>query len=369
MKNFNLTYKKGFSIIMQFKSKIFILLIFIVVTFIVVILQNKKAEENLNELHMKIPVVGFKARKQSIAEKMDFVGSLEANEMVEIKSEVEGTIEKISFSQGQHVKKGDVLILFNQQRLRASLQQAEANLKLSESVKNRYEPLIQNGAISRLELDQATNSVEVNQAMVEAARVELNSATISAQFDGVMGQRLVSEGQFISRGESLSFIISQGLMKVNFRVPEKYLSQLQEGQTVEVKVESYPTDQFIGEIIFIDPKIDELSRTILVTAKVANSEGKLRQGMFANLSITFNDKNEAIVVPETALIFEGNNILVYTVSNDGKVETKSISTGIHFEGLVEVTKGINEGEMVIIEGYQKITPTSVVKLRFENEQD
>ena len=351
---------------MRSKFKIFILLT-LVVSFIFVLLQNKRAEENHSKIEEIFPVVGFKVRKQSIAKKIDLVGSLEAQEMVEIKSEVEGTIDKIAFSQGQKVKKGDILIHFHQERLKASVDQAEANLKLSESVKKRYEPLIKNGAITSLELDQAINSVEVNRAVVEAAKAELSTATIVAHFDGVMGQRLVSEGQYISRGESLSFIINQDLMKVNFRLPEKYLSQLQEGQVVGVKVEAYPADQFAGEIVFIDPRVDEVSRTILITAKISNSEGKLRQGMFANLSLTLYKKKEAIVVPETALIFKGEDISVYTVLGNGKVKNRSINVGIHFGENVEVTKGLNEGEIVIVEGYQKVTATTIVKVRFENE--
>ena len=331
--------------------------------------QHDKKMDDVDFTKIQVSVVGYKTQLQSIAEKIYFVGTLEADKIVEIKSDLDGLVEKINFNEGQKVKKGDALVFFNQEKINASLQQAKANLKLAKLTHDRYKTLVNNGAISRMDFDQATNVLEVNQAIVNAAMVELNSTIIRAPFDGVIGKRLINEGQFISRGDSLGFINNQELMKVDFRAPEKYLSQLKTGQAIEIKVEAYPEDKFVGEIIFIDSRIDESSRTVLVTAKLSNPQFKLRQGMFANLNLSINAKQKAIIIPETALILKEDDVEVYTIEADNTVALKSVKIGIRFAGFVEVTDGLQEGEVVIIEGFQKIIPRAKVDVRFESKEE
>ncbi len=316
---------------------------------------------------MVIPVVGFKAIKQPIAEKISLVGTLEANEMVEIKSEIDGAVEKIDFSEGQKVKKGTEILLIDQRKLKAALEQAQANLRFAETTTERYQPLIASGAVSRQEYDQAVASLEVNRADVELNKALLKDSTIVAPFDGVMGERKVSVGQFITKGTSISFLVSQDPMKANFRVPERYLNTVSVGQTVEMEVAAYPGEKFGGDVYFIDPKIDELSRTALVKAKVANPEGKLRHGMFANLKLIVNKKEDVIVVPEAALIPKGDDVQVYVVNADDSTVNKLVKVGIRMAGTVEILEGLSEGEIVIVEGHQKLGPGMKVSVRYEGE--
>ncbi len=131
---------------------------------------SKKPQGKGGPPQMTVPVVGSKAKKQSVTDKISLVGTLEANEMVEIKNEVEGTIDQINFEEGQKVKKGDLLFLIDQNKLKASLDQTEANLKLAETTKERYEALTQTGAISRQEYDQAAANLEINRATVELSK-------------------------------------------------------------------------------------------------------------------------------------------------------------------------------------------------------
>lgn len=330
---------------------------------------NKKSEGGPAPAQMSVNVVGYKAVLQPISEKISLVGNLEAQDVVEIKSEIDGTVEEIKFEEGQKVKKGDLLISIDRKKLEATLAQAEANLKMAEQTQQRYDSLVQTGAVSRQELEQAAAALEVSRAAVKLNKAQMHESGISAPFDGVMGERLISEGQFITKGTSLSFLISQDPMKAGFHVPERYLSRIQEGQEVEISVAPYPEEIFKGKVYFIDPKIDEMTRTALVKAKLSNLEGKLRHGMFANLQLTVHERPEALVIPETALILKGDDVQIYTVSEDQTAAIQPVKIGIRIPGFVEVTEGLAAGKTVVIEGFQKLAPGVKVVVRFEEQKE
>lgn len=326
---------------------------------------SSKGESSPAAPEMVVPVVGFKARQQTVAEKISLVGTLEANEVVEIKSEIDGTVDDIGFEEGQMVKKGSPLFLIDQKKLQATLDQAQANLNLAETTLQRYETLIANGAISRQEYDQAKANAQINRAAVELGQAQLKEAMIEAPFDGVMGERMVSVGQFISKGTTLSALVSQDPMKAGFRIAERYLSQIKEGQTIEMRVAAYPQETFSGQVYFIDPQVDELTRTALLKARLANPEGKLRHGMFANLQLTVNLKENALVIPEAALVVKGDAVFVYAVSADNSVGLKPVKVGLRLPGLVEILEGLAAEETVVVEGYQKLAPGMKASVRLE----
>ena len=316
-----------------------------------------------------VNVVAFKAQEQDLSQKISLVGSLEANEAVEIKSEIDGTIDAISFNEGENVKKGDLLFQIDQRKLQAEYDQALANLNLAQTTSDRYEALVKSQAVSQQEYDQAAAALQSNKATLELVKERLNDATIIAPFDGVMGQRFVSEGQFISKGVLLSSLISQNPMKAEFRVPERYLSEVAIGQKIDLRVAAYADEDFSGDVYFIDPEIDEITRTALMKAYVPNPQGKLRRGMFANLELIVKIKPNALVIPETSLIVYGDNFSVYTVKQDNTVELKSIKVGMRLKGIVEVTEGLAKDEIVVTEGYQKLGPGSAVNVRFQDQNN
>ena len=312
---------------------------------------------------MAVNVVAVEAKKQSIEDKISLVGTMAANESVEIKSEIDGAVEEIKFEEGQKVEKGQLLIAVDKSKLEASLAQAEANLKLAETTGKRYQSLIESQAISKQEFDQAQGSLEAAKASADLVRAELRDATIEASFDGVMGQRLVSIGQFITKGTSLTFLINQDPMKAEFHIPEKYLGQLKEKQTIEISVAAYPKEIFKGEVYFIDPQVDAITRTALVKARVPNPDGKLRVGMFANLDLIVSVREDAIVIPETALIPKDEDVSVFVIDAEGKAQPRPVKVGIRMAGSIEITSGLAAGEKVITEGFQKIGPGSKVTPR------
>lgn len=314
---------------------------------------------------MVVNVVGVAAKQQPIQETISLVGSLEANETVEVKSEVDGAIEEILFTEGEAVRKDQVLVQIDRRKLEASLAEAEAQLKLAEGNRRRYEALVATRAVSQQEFDQAVMTHAASLAMVQLMREQVRDATITAPFDGLIGNRQVSVGQFISKGASLTFVVDSDPMKVAFRIPERYLGQVRPGQRVTVVVAAYPQQRFAGDVYFVDSQVDEATRAVLVKAAVPNPKGELLPGMFANVDLVLNVRSDAIVVPETALLFQGKTTSVFVVDAEQKAQSQPVTTGLRMPGLVEIATGVSAGQIVVTEGTQKLHPGAAVKVRVE----
>ena len=314
-----------------------------------------------------INVVAAKAAVEFIEEKIALVGTLVANESVEIKSEIDGVVEDINCDEGRPVKAGDILFRIDENKLRHTLEEARSALNLAETTAKRYETLIKSRAVSQQEYDEINAGLASNRAKVQLMEEALKDATITAPFDGITGQRLVSAGQFVSKGASLSFLVSQNPVKAEFTVPERYSSRIKEEQKVEIQVTAYPDETFSGQVYFIDPQVNGVARTVLMKAKIPNRDGHLKPGMFANLNLIVSVKNNALVIPETAVMVKGDTTSVFIISEDNKASLNPVELGIRLAGRVEVTQGLREGDVVVVEGFQKLREGADVKVRFEDE--
>lgn len=314
---------------------------------------------------MAVHVVGFRAVEQPVQERVAVVGSLAANESVETRSELDGVIEEIGFDEGQHVAAGDVLFRIDGAKLEASLAEAEANLQLAETTLERYAALGESRAVSKQEVDQARSTFEARRALVELMRVQLEDATVAAPFSGTAGARLISLGQYVTKGQALTSIVDTDTMKAEFSIPERFLSQVAEGQSVEVRLAAYPGKRFHGTVYFVDPRVSPETRTVLVKARLPNPDGRMRAGMFANLDLMLQVRDRAVVIPESALLLEGNQASVFVVA-DGKAQPRPVTPGVRLAGALEIREGLLAGEVVIIEGTQKVGPGSPVGVRLDD---
>lgn len=314
-------------------------------------------------------VVGAKSRQQAVEEKLNLVSTLEANEAVEIKSEIDGQLEELSFQEGQEVKAGDVLFRIDSKKLKAELNEVEAKLKLAESTAQRYEQLVKTLAVSKQEYDRVMADLGTAQAANELSKEQFSDAAIAAPFDGIMGNRLVSVGQFISKGTSLSFLVDIDPVKATFYLPERYLAQIAVNQSVSLEVAAYPDKIFTGKVYFIDPKIDEQTRTALVKAEIPNGDKILRPGMFANLQLIFNVRKNAIVVPELSILIDADRTSVYVIDEGNIAHLRAVKTGIRFDGMVEITEGLRAGEAVVTEGLQKLREGASVNLSLSTDEN
>jgi membrane fusion protein (multidrug efflux system) len=309
-----------------------------------------------------IQVVVVEARRQPIVETLTLPGTLAANEWVEIKAETDGTVATIHFQEGERVEKGRLLVQLDDTKPAAALAEAEANLQLSEANYARAKELFADKLISRQEYDQAASALAVNQATVDLRRRQLRDTRVYAPFAGVVGARQISPGQVITRNTTLTWLVDLDTVKVEVKVPEKYLGQLQVGKPLAFTVAAFAGEKFRGEVYFISPQIEESTRTALVKARIPNPEGKLRGGMFASLDLTLQVRDAAIVIPEPAVMSNGDTFSVFVVDGDGLAQVRPIQVGLRLAGQAEVLQGLVAGEKVVVEGTQKLRPGAPVKL-------
>lgn len=307
-----------------------------------------------------VPVVTQMAGTRTVIDRIELIGTLQAEERVTLQSEVSGQVQEILFQEGQSVRKGDVLVTIDQEKLATRLQQAEADLALAASELERAQTLLQSSTIAQQEYDRKANLFNIARATVELRRQEKEEAVIQAPFDGRVGSRVIGPGQFVNAGTTITTIVSADPVKVDFQVPERYSSRLQVEQEIEITVAAFPGEVFIGKVYFIAPEVEPSSRTVLVRARIPNPEWKLKPGMFVNLRLILESRHDAVVLPEIALIQRGDLFLLALVEADNRVQFRTVQPGARFDGQVEIKSGLSPGQRVVVEGQQKIGPGSTV---------
>ena len=308
-----------------------------------------------------VQAVVVEARVQPVSETLSLVGTVAANEMVEIKSETDGTVQEVLFTEGQKVKAGDLLLRLDESKLAAGLAEAEANFKLSQANNERSRQLFRDKLISQQEFDQISAQFQANQASLDLKKRELKDTRIVASFGGYVSSRQISPGQVISKNTTLTFLVDVDPVKVELNVPERYLGQLRVGQKIQLTIAAYPGRKFDGEVFFIAPFVEPATRTALVKARVPNPEAELKPGMFANLDLTLKLKENAVVIPETSVLASGDRNVIYIVDAQDTAQLRAVKIGIRQAGVVEIVSGLQAGERVIAEGLQKVRPGGKVK--------
>ena len=307
-------------------------------------------------------VVVVESKVQAIAEMVPLVGTLAANESIEVKSEAEGVIQRIGFEEGAKVAAGTLLAALDTTKLAASLREMEASLELSRANLDRAKQLLSEKLISQQDFDQTSASFNVNQSGVELRRRMLKDTEIFAPFAGTIGARQVSPGQVISKATVLTTLVDLSVMKVEVSVPERFLGQILLGQAIQFSVDAFPSTLFTGTVSFISPELDSGTRTALVKARVANPEGHLRAGMFVKLDLSIRLKESALVIPEPALLSNGDSYSVFVVGPQTNAVLRPITLGIRLAGKAEVVSGLNPGDWVVVEGVKKIFPGAALQL-------
>lgn len=311
--------------------------------------------------------VAVEARKVvvgPIAREITAVGSLKSDESVMVRPEIAGRIETFGFEEGQKVAKGQVLVRLDASSLSAALQQAQAELALSKSNAARAVNLASRGAGTERARDEAEAKLLVDQAKVAQALAALEKARIVAPFAGIVGLRAVSVGAYVQPGQDIVNLEAIESMKVDFRVPELFLSKLRPGLSVTIDADAYPERSFAGTVYAIDPAVDVNGRAILVRARIDNGDGALRPGQFVRLRLKVDESAQAIAVPEEAVVPRGQNSIVFKIV-DGKAQPTPVKTGKRQKGMVEITQGLSPEDVVVTAGQMKLkpgTPVAIVSL-------
>jgi membrane fusion protein (multidrug efflux system) len=309
---------------------------------------------------MAVPVEIAPVQVGPIQRRLTSVGSLRSNESVILRPEVAGRIAAIRFDEGGRVTEDQPLIVLDNSIYRAELEEGQASLELSQANYDRAIDLLKRGAGTTKARDEALAELRRDEAALELAEARLDKTMIRAPFDGVVGLRKVSVGDFVDVGQDMVNLEQIDPLKADFRVAEVYLGAVRPGQRIEVGVDAFAGETFAGEVYAIDPLIDESGRSVVLRARLPNPDGRLRPGLFARVTLVLNERNDAIQVPEQALVPQGQDQFVFRVV-DGKAALTKVTAGIRRDGMVEITDGLGPGDEVVTAGQLRIRDGAPVK--------
>ena len=302
------------------------------------------------------------------------VGTFEALESVGVAAEAGGRLVGVHFTEGDVVQAGDLLFTLDDAELRqqvaarrAALSEARSELENARRDLARRRELLPEGLVSQENVDRAATAVETARSRVERLQAELDrfqemrdDTSIAAPVPGRVGARRVDVGDYVDAGQVLVELVNTQRLKISFTVPERAAVQAAAGQQVEVHADAFAERSFSGEVYFISPNIDPGTRTLQIKAWVENSDDLLRPGGFAAVDLVTGVRENALVIPEEALVPTRTGYMVFVVE-DGRARKREVEIGLRKPGLVEVTSGLSAGETVVQSGHMALTEGDPVR--------
>lgn len=312
-----------------------------------------------NKKGMPTKVKTILVEPQDSERKIETTGNVMADEEVLLYPETQGRIVKINFTEGSQVKKGELLLKINDSDLQAQLKKATATKKLKEDTEKRNKTLLEKGAISNELYDIASTELSSINADIDLLKEQIRKTEIRAPFNGVIGLRNMSEGSYVTPTTRIAALQNINQIKVEFSVPEKYAKTIQKGNTVFFTTEGNEK-QLQAKIYAIEPKIDEVTRNIIMRAICANPKQEILPGSFAKVSIVASTNTKAYLLPTQAIVPILKGQKVYVAQGDSVIERK-VKTGVRKENVIEVTEGLQAGDEVVIEGVMYLRQGAKVK--------
>lgn len=300
-----------------------------------------------------LPVKAEPVTVGSVVDEVTAVGSLLSDESVMIRPEIDGRIDSLNFQEGQPVSRGQRLVTIDASEYQAQLAAVTAELRTEKQRYTRAQELYQQKFITKEALDVQAGAVDRLEARVQEVQARVDKTVIRAPFAGVVGLRKVSPGAYVKAGDDIVSLGNSYTIKVDFRIPEVYLSKIRRDQPITVRVDAYPNQEFHGEVYAIQPSVDTETRTVLMRARIPNKSLKLKPGLFARVALTTETRRNAISVPEEALWPQGTDNFVFKVV-DGKVALTKVELGNRRPGEVEIIQGLAAGDVVVTEGQIKL---------------
>lgn len=307
------------------------------------------------------PVVVAETVMQAFPLVVEALGTTVANESVTITAQEADVVTSISFEDGDKVDKGQLLLELNNEEELARLKELSVNISEAQRQLKRIKGLAKESAASEQLLDEQRARVDALESQQDVIEAQLRQLQIFAPFSGSLGIRQVSIGSLVRPGDVITTLDDLSLMKVDFSVSESHLSSLALGQSVFAKSVAYPEQTFTGEISSIDSRIDPVTRSVQVRARIPNDNNLLRPGMLLQINLQTRVL-DTLVIPESALIPEGSSQSVYVVDADNKALKTQVTVGQRKPGYVEITSGLKQGELVVVEGTIKLRHNASVKI-------
>jgi len=307
-----------------------------------------------------MPVEAATARADTVVDAILATGQIEAMQSIELRPDVEGRLVQILVREGSPVARRTALFKIDDAELKAQVAQIEAERDLARQSLTRTRDLLQQKASSQAELERAEATMRSNEAQLELLKVRLGRTLVRAPFAGVMGQRYVSVGDYVTTTTRLAALQTVSPQRASFQVPERYAEQLEPGQSVTFRVAALPGREFTGRVDFVDPIVQLPGRTIMVKARVPNPRRELQAGMFIEARLATAVRPNAVIIPEDAILpLQGSNF-VWVVA-DGKATRRQVELGVRSPGFVEVKSGVENAEQVVVGGQERLAEGAPVQ--------
>lgn len=327
--------------------------------------QNEQSNSKGSAPKMAAHVNGIVLQPRKFSNELTLSGSIDANEQIELRSEVSGVVQGIFFTEGQHVNKGQQLIKVNDIELRAQLSQAKTKQTLATENERRAKLLLQKEAISQEEYEVANAELLSTRAQTQLIQAQIAKTSIVAPFSGKIGLRSISPGTFVTPTTLIAKLVNNSQVKITFSIPEKYAALIKLN-TVLSFTTAGSNEKFHGKIYAIEPAIEQSTRTLQVRALAENKDGKLIPGTYANITLPLDDITDALLVPTEAIIPIQNGKKVFIVSN-GKAKEVIIETEGRTEKDILVTNGLKAGDTVITSGIMALKEGTELKVNLSKK--
>ncbi|WP_278021722.1 efflux RND transporter periplasmic adaptor subunit [Flavobacterium ginsengisoli] len=350
---------------MKVKHLIYTLLIITIGGFITYrIISNKGKNDDskkFNDKKSPTTVNGIVIKTTTFDNNLALSGSIEANEQIEIHSEVSGIVEGIFFNEGANVSKGQVLLKVNDIELKAQLRQAITREELVAENARRAKLLLQKEAISQEEADVAKADLASAQAQSQLIRAQISKTSVRAPFSGKIGLRNISPGTYITPTVLVAKLVNTNKLKITFSIPEKYASEVKSGSVIDFKV-SGSDKTYNAKIYAIEPEVAVATRTLQIRALADNTDGKLFPGTFADIKLPLNIIKDAIVVPSQAIIPIQDGKKVF-IANNGQAKEVMVDATTRTDSSILILSGLKPGDTLITSGVMSLKDEAPIKVQ------
>ncbi|MBU1375224.1 MAG: efflux RND transporter periplasmic adaptor subunit [Alphaproteobacteria bacterium] len=311
---------------------------------------------------------------------IEVLGVAKGRQSVTLTAATTQLVDRVLFKDGQRVARGALLVQLKDTEQDAGAAQAQARLVEARKAYDRYKTLGDQGWTSKAQVEQFEAAWRSAQADVAAAKARQGDRTIRAPFAGVVGLSDVAPGALVNPGAPIVTLDDVSVMRVDFQVPERYLGQLREGQTLLATADAYPGETISGRIAQLDTRVDERTRAITARAEFPNGAGKLKPGMLVRVGVSRGQRTNPSA-PESAISVQGDGAFVYILHSrpagqakgqaqakgqgaqgGAMVEQRPIVTGLRQRGFVEITDGVKLGDKIVSDGLNKIQPGQPVRV-------
>lgn len=312
-------------------------------------------------------VIGDYVERATFNQSIEAVGTAYANEQTVLTAPVTERIERLFFDDGDEISRGAVVAQLSRGEESADLAAVQARARQAQQQLTRLQELQDQGFATRASLEQQEAERDAARADASAIRSRISDRVVRAPFSGIVGLRTISDGAIVNAGAPIATLSDISRIKLDFTVPEQFLSAIEVGQSIEAVAAAYPGEVFRGAIDGISPVVDPLTRSVTVRAVLPNPDRRLRPGMLLTVDVV-SDSRTSLAVPDTAIIAQGDQNYVFVIDDENIARRTSIETGMRSGGMIEVLSGVDRGTPIVADGTVRVRDDAAVAATFPDRK-